>query len=72
MSEVFPPIHAPIHAGVHYDRVDPAPRVQTQTSENRTVYNDKQVIDTETLTLYTNDGNVKTVRDTARTIDLLI
>lgn len=72
MSEVFPPIQAPIHTGVHYDRVDPAPRTQVQTSQSIAVYSDKQVIDTQTLTLYANDGNVKTVKDTARTIDLLI
>ena len=71
MSEIFPPIHEGPRVNPQMT-IDPVPRVETQVSENYRVYNDKQVIDTEVLTLYTKDGTVNTVRDTARTIDLLI
>lgn len=69
MSELFPPINEAQRVN---QRVDPVVRVETRVAESYRVYNDKQVIDTEVLTLYDGNGTIKSVRSTAQMIDLLI
>jgi hypothetical protein len=69
VSELFPPINEPVRVNL---RVDPAVRVITETAERYRVFEGKQIIDTEVLTLYDGNGTIKSVRNTAQMIDLLI
>ena len=67
MSESFPPIHA--IAGVQYRQT---PEVTSTQSSTVRVYDDKVVTTTAEYISYDKNGNVKTVVNTNKSIDILI
>lgn len=73
MSELFPPINEAQRINTRYEpRLDPIPKVSTQTDEVRRVYSDKEIIDTIELTTYDRGGNLKTVVLTSQVVNFLI
>ena len=73
MSELFPPINEASRINTRYEpRLDPIPKVSTQTDEVRRVYSDKEIIDTIELTTYDRGGNLKTVVLTSQVVNFLI
>ena len=67
MSESFPPIHA--IPGIQYRQT---PEVTSTQSSTVRVYDDKVVTITAEYISYDKNGNVKTVVNTNKSIDILI